>query len=104
SADLPRDRAAVSQAVKKPFDLGPISNFPPNQWIVTTFLLQPSEGDVAKRTAYIRYNGRLRGLPSFTIISNRCAHLGCPVQRGGLVQPDRTKTFSTTGGEVVTTI
>jgi Rieske Fe-S protein len=88
---------------RKPVDLGPISNFPINQWIVTTFLLQPSEGDVARRTAYIRYNGQLRGLPSFSIISNRCAHLGCPVQPGGLVQPTKAKTFQTTGGEVVTT-
>ena len=88
---------------KKPVDLGPISNFPINQWIVTTFLLVPSEGDVARRTAYIRYNGQLRGLPSFSIISNRCAHLGCPVQPGGLVQPTKAKTFNTTAGEVVTT-
>jgi Rieske Fe-S protein len=89
---------------KKPVDLGPLSQFPENQWVVTTFLLQPSEGDVARRTAYVRNNGLLKSQPSFTIISNRCAHLGCPVQPLGLVQPDKTKMLSTTHGEVVTTI
>jgi quinol---cytochrome c reductase iron-sulfur subunit, bacillus type len=89
---------------KKPVDLGPLSQFPAGQWIVTTFMLDVSEGPVSRRTAYIRYNGPLKGQPSFTIISNRCAHLGCPVQPLGLVQPDKSKTAKTTGGEVVTTI
>src|SRR5262249_11757249 len=66
------------------------------------FLLVPSEGAVARRTAYIRFNGPLNGQPSFTIISNRCAHLGCPVQPLGLVQPDKAKTSSEPGGESVT--
>src|SRR5439155_18950309 len=39
----------------------------------------------------VRYNGDLDGQPSFTIISNRCAHLGCPVQPNGLAQPTKTK-------------
>src|SRR5947208_624324 len=34
-------------------------------------------------TAYVRYNGPLNGQPTFTIISNHCAHLGCPVQPNG---------------------
>jgi Rieske Fe-S protein len=89
---------------KKPVDLGPLSGFPLSQWVIATFMLQPSEGQVTRRTAYIRYNGPLKGQPSFTIISNRCAHLGCPVQPLGLVQQDQAKTAQTTGGEVVTTI
>jgi menaquinol-cytochrome c reductase iron-sulfur subunit len=89
---------------KKPVDLGPLSQFPLSQWVIATFMLQPSEGAVTRRTAYVRYNGLLKGLPSFTIISNRCAHLGCPVQPLGLVQQSQAKTISTTGGEVVTTI
>jgi Rieske Fe-S protein len=72
--------------------------------VIATFMLQPSEGTVTRRTAYIRYNGLLKGQPSFTIISNRCAHLGCPVQPLGLVQENQAKTAATTGGEVVTTI
>jgi len=87
---------------KKPVDLGPISQFPQGQWIVTTFMLVPSEGQVSRRTAYIRYNGFLGKSPSFTIISNRCAHLGCPVQPLGLVNGS-PKTISTSGGESVTT-
>jgi Rieske Fe-S protein len=88
---------------KKPVDIGPLSQFPLSQWVIATFLLQPSEGPVTRRTAYIRYNGPLRGQPSFTIISNRCAHLGCPVQPLGLVQEDKAKTIAAPGGEVVTT-
>jgi Rieske Fe-S protein len=72
-------------------DLGPLSNFPENQWMLTTFFLNPEEGEVTRRTAYIRNNGQLQGQPSFTIISNRCAHLGCPVQPNGPVQDDNKK-------------
>ena len=39
------------------------------------------------RTAYVRFNGLLKGEPSFTIISNRCVHLGCPVQANGPTDP-----------------
>src|ERR671923_118986 len=60
-------------------------------WFVTSFFLKPDAGEVSRRTAYIRNNGLLRGSPSFTIISNRCAHLGCPVQPNGPVQDDQKK-------------
>jgi Rieske Fe-S protein len=88
---------------KKPVDVGPLSQFPVNQWVITNFLLVPSEGEVSRRTAYIRNNGFLGKQPSFTIISNRCAHLGCPVQPLGLVQPDQAKTSTAPGGEEITT-
>ena len=53
-------------------------------YVVTTFTSQPTEGDVSRRTAFVRYNGaRSAKQPSFTIISNHCAHLGCPVQPNG---------------------
>ena len=87
---------------KKPVDLGPVSEFPENEWVVTQFNLAPAQGDVFRRTAYIRNNGPLRGVPSFTIITNRCAHLGCPVQPLGLIQPQRAKTHRTSGLEEVT--
>jgi Rieske Fe-S protein len=80
-------------------DLGPISNFPQGQWVIAHFDLNPAEGPVTRRTAYIRYNGMLENQPSFTILSNRCAHLGCPVQPGGLVQSDKTKDVSTSSGQ-----
>jgi menaquinol-cytochrome c reductase iron-sulfur subunit len=64
-------------------DVGPISNFKQGEFVVTTFLRDPSEGEISRRTAYIRNNGFLGNKPSFTAISNRCAHLGCPVQPNG---------------------
>jgi len=81
-------------------DVGPISDFPEGQFIVATFLHDPSEGEISRRTAYIRNNGLLQGKPSFTCISNRCAHLGCPVQPGGPVFDQKAKTEKTKNGEV----
>jgi quinol---cytochrome c reductase iron-sulfur subunit, bacillus type len=76
---------------EKDQDLGPISNFPEGTYVVTTFTAVPSQGHVSRRTAYIRYNGQLNGQPSFTIISNHCAHLGCPVQPNGPLDNAKTK-------------
>ena len=65
-------------------DLGPISNFPEGTFVITTFLSNKAQGDVSKRTAYIRNNGVTdNNEPSFTIIYSRCVHLGCPVQPNG---------------------
>ena len=72
-------------------DLGPLDNFTEGKWFVTSFFEHPETGEVSRRTAYIRYNGLLDSEPSFTIISNRCAHLGCPVQPNGPVQDDQRK-------------
>jgi quinol---cytochrome c reductase iron-sulfur subunit, bacillus type len=81
-------------------DLGPIGDFPEGQFVVATFLREPSQGEISRRTAFIRNNGLLKGRPSFTCISNRCAHLGCPVQPGGPVFSDKTKREKTASGEV----
>ena len=81
-------------------DLGPIGDFPEGQYVVATFLRNPSEGEISRRTAYIRNNGNVNGAPSFTCISNRCAHLGCPVQPGGPVFDSKKKTVKTKNGEV----
>jgi Rieske Fe-S protein len=68
-------------------DLGPLSGFPVGQWFITTFMADPAEGEVSRRTAFVRNNGIVshggQQLPSFTIISNRCTHLGCPTQANG---------------------
>jgi Rieske Fe-S protein len=64
-------------------DLGPLSTFPEGSWYIATFMTDPAEGEVSRRTAFIRNNGVFQNEPSFTIISNRCAHLGCPVQANG---------------------
>ena len=70
-------------------DLGPISSFALGQWFIATFTVDPAEGEVSLRTAFIRNNGTVadpntkKPVPSFTIISNRCVHLGCPTQANG---------------------
>ena len=63
-----------------PQDLGPISAYPEGKFLITTFISNPDAGFVSRRTAFIRNNGFLGKEPSFTFISNHCAHLGCPVQ------------------------
>src|SRR5436190_11632376 len=85
-------------------DRGSIDNFPEGDWKIAHFFLDPNQGEVTRRTAYIRNNGQLNGQPSFTIISNRCAHLGCPVQPNGPVFDSSTKEVNTGGGEHVTLI
>ena len=72
---------------KHEVDMGPVADYKEGQWYVATFNLDPSEGAVERRTAFVRNNGSLavggKQVPSFTLISNRCAHLGCPVQANG---------------------
>jgi Rieske Fe-S protein len=65
-------------------DLGPLANFPEDEFVIATFYSKRDEGSVGRRTAFVRNNGVKNGAPSFTIISNRCAHLGCPTQPQGL--------------------
>ena len=79
-------------------DLGPLTNFPQGEWVTATFQSNSEEpGDVSKRTAFVRNNGVSNGVPSMTIISNRCAHMGCPTQPGGLLQkPQEVQTDSGT--------
>jgi menaquinol-cytochrome c reductase iron-sulfur subunit len=81
-------------------DLGPIDNFPEGTWIEATFLLDPSVGEVSRRTAFVRNNGTLDNLPSYTIISNRCVHLGCPVQASGPRTEEERKTIQIENVEV----
>ncbi len=72
-------------------DLGPISNFPEGTFMITTFTNNRSQGDVSRRTAYIRNNGlTAKKEPSFTIIYRRWVHLGCPVQPNGPRREDQT--------------
>ncbi len=70
-------------------DMGPLSDYPVGSWFVATFITDPAEGEVSRRAAFIRNNGTVadpktnKQVPSFTIISNRCTHLGCPTQANG---------------------
>ena len=81
-------------------DLGPIEKFPLGKWFIATFIVDPAEGEVSRRTAFIRNNGNVadpetkQQVPSFTIISNRCVHLGCPVQANGPIGQKYTGTPS----------
>jgi Rieske Fe-S protein len=88
--------AFVDQGQKE-VDLGPLDEFPEGEFTIATFLSDPEEGEVSRRTAYIRNNGNL----SFTIISNHCVHLGCPVQPTGLPLDDEKKEVHVKGGLTV---
>jgi Rieske Fe-S protein len=81
-------------------DLGPLENFPEGQWRVATFMEDPEQGEVTRRTAFVRNNGELNGVPSFTIISNRCAHLGCPTQPQGPIEEESRKEVEAGGTTV----
>jgi Rieske Fe-S protein len=83
---------AFTKQGREGVDLGPVENFPEGQWIEATFLLEPPTGEVSRRTAFVRNNGVAEGSPNYTIISNRCVHLGCPVQAGGPRNEDEKKT------------
>ena len=78
---------------QKDIDIGPLDDFPQDKYVVATFMTDKTQGEVSRRTAYVRYNGQLKGQPSFTIISNHCAHLGCPVQPNGPLDNKGTKHF-----------
>jgi menaquinol-cytochrome c reductase iron-sulfur subunit len=75
--------AFVDQGYEE-IDLGPLDSFPEGEFVAATFFSKADEGDVGRRTAFVRNNGQKDGVPSFTIISNRCVHMGCPTQPQGL--------------------
>jgi Rieske Fe-S protein len=75
----------------KDHDIGPLTDYPEGKYVVATFMSDPSQGEVSRRTAYVRYNGQLNSQPSFTVISNHCAHLGCPVQPNGPLEESQKK-------------
>lgn len=74
---------AFNRQEKRQVDIGKLDDYPEGKWKVVTFLENPEEGEVSRRTAFVRNNGQLDGQPSFTLIANNCAHLGCPVQPSG---------------------
>jgi Rieske Fe-S protein len=76
---------------KEEAELGPIEDFPEGEFVITTYLANPNIGNVTRRTMFIRNNGFVDGVPSFTTLYSRCAHLGCPVQPNGLQDEDRKK-------------
>jgi Rieske Fe-S protein len=85
---------------RRPVDLGPIDAFPEGQFVVATFLADPHAGEVSRRAAYVRSNGLLENVPSFTIMSSRCTHVGCPTQPNGPLFFKQRTAERTAGGEV----
>jgi Rieske Fe-S protein len=70
-------------------DIGPVDSFPEGEFVIASYLANPSQGEVSRRTAFVRYNGSTeQGDPSFTILYSRCVHLGCPVQPNGPIDED----------------
>jgi Rieske Fe-S protein len=72
-------------------DLGPIENFPEGEYVIATYLAKPEQGEVSRRTAFVRNNGATDAGQSFTILYSRCVHLGCPVQPNGPIDEDAAK-------------
>jgi len=85
---------------RKPVDLGPTAAFPEGQFVIATFLADPQAGEVSRRAAYIRNNGFIGNEPSFTIMSSRCTHVGCPTQPNGLIFTRQRHRERTRSGEV----
>jgi Rieske Fe-S protein len=85
---------------RRPVDLGPLGAFPEGRFVIATFLADPRAGEVSRRAAYIRNNGLLNGLPSFTAMSSRCTHVGCPTQPNGPVLNQQHHAEQTASGEV----
>jgi menaquinol-cytochrome c reductase iron-sulfur subunit len=79
-------------------DLGPLENFREGTFVIATYLAQPEQGEVSRRTSFVRYNGLVenpandnRLEPSFTILYSRCVHLGCPVQPNGPIDKEASR-------------
>jgi Rieske Fe-S protein len=79
-------------------DLGPLDEYAEGEWQITTFTSVPEDGKVSRRTAFVRNNGLKDDVPSFSILSNRCVHLGCPTQPQG--PPGETREIETANGPV----
>ena len=84
----------------KQVDLGPVDAFPEGEFVVATFLSDRQAGEISRRAAYIRNNGLVGRLPSFTIMSSRCTHVGCPTQPNGPLFPHKQRFARTSAGEV----
>jgi len=85
---------------RRSIDLGPIDAFPEGEFVVATFLADPQVGEVTRRAAYVRNNGLVGNEPSFTIMSSRCTHVGCPTQPNGPLFTDQRRGERTSTGLV----
>ena len=85
-------------------DLGPIEDYPEGEFVIATYLANPEIGEVTRRTMFIRNNGNLDGVPSFTTLYSRCAHLGCPVQPNGLIDEEKQTKVKNDNEVVITPV
>ncbi|MEX2464849.1 MAG: Rieske 2Fe-2S domain-containing protein [Gaiellaceae bacterium] len=81
----------------EPVDIGPLENFPEKSYVTATFVYKKGEGRLGRRTAFIRNNGLVNEVPSMTIISSRCVHMGCPTQPQGPPGGEPTEIRTTSG-------
>lgn len=82
-------------------EIGPIDAFPEGKFVIATYMENPEVGEVTRRTMFIRNNGFIDGVPSFTTLYSRCAHLGCPVQPNGLIDEEAKQTVGEQGVELI---
>lgn len=84
--------------------VGPVSDFVEDTYRQVVFTETEGIGDAGKTTAYVRRSSEELGEEpgKFVAVSNRCAHLGCPVQPNGLQQTNETKDVSTGSGGGIT--
>jgi menaquinol-cytochrome c reductase iron-sulfur subunit len=94
--------AFVDQAYEE-IDLGPLDSFPEGSFVAATFFYKAEGGNVSRRTAFVRNNGQKDGMPSFTIISNRCVHLGCPTSASGPKNEEERERVEVEGDEITLT-
>ena len=85
---------------RRAIDLGPITAFPEGVFVVATFLTDPQAGAISRRAAYVRNNGFIGNEPSFTIMSSRCTHVGCPTQPNGQLFTQQRRIERTSTGTV----
>jgi len=91
---------AFTRTKPRAIDLGPIGAYPKGEFVIATFLSDPQAGEVSRRAAFVRNNGFVGKSPSFTIMSSRCTHVGCPTQPNGPIFVQREKFERTNVGEV----
>ena len=78
-------------------DLGPLDNYPEGEWQIADLLLEiRGRQGVAGGPRTSATTACKDDVPSFTILSNRCVHLGCPTQPQG--PPGEPREIETTVG------
>ena len=79
--------AFLKQGVKD-HDIGPLTDYPDGKFVVATFMSDKSQGEVSRRTAFVRYNGPLeeqskKQIGDVTLIPTvSIAGFGCPCHGG----------------------